>query len=245
MEIIEDNMDIALDIINVLMQNKEIKKAENPTLYQSYVNNGEIENLTNKIAKKMGFEIYRLDNTLNLCVMLDNKVFGYTNEELKRKVKMLNKNEDIYLMYFIILTIITCFYRESGLNSPRSYLGLDELLETIKIKFESLIKEDIEQISKEKEYNFRDIKKVWERLADAREEITSGGKNDKISFVKLVLNFMEEENLIFFDEERQIISITTRLKAIVYYYFEYSKENKNQLLEYVYELGGSENAAYK
>ena len=72
--------------------------------------------------------------------MLDNKVFGYTNEELKRKVKMLNKNEDIYLMYFIILTIITCFYRESGLNSPRSYLGLDELLETIKIKFESLIK---------------------------------------------------------------------------------------------------------
>lgn len=244
MEIIEDNMDIALDIINVLMQNKEIKKAENPTLYQSYVNNGEIENLTNKIAKKMGFEIYRLDNTLNLCVMLDNKVFGYTNEELKRKIKMLNKNEDIYLMYFIILTIITCFYRESGLNSPRSYLGLDELLETIKIKFETLIKEDIEQISKEKEYNFRDIKKVWERLADAREEISSGGKNDKISFVKLVLNFMQEENLIFFDEERQIISITTRLKAIVYYYFEYSKENKNQLLEYVYELGGSENAAY-
>lgn len=244
MEIIEDNMDIALDIINVLMQNKEIKKAENPTLYQSYVNNGEIENLTNKIAKKMGFEIYRLDNTLNLCVMLDNKVFGYTNEELKRKIKMLNKNEDIYLMYFIILTIITCFYRESGLNSPRSYLGLNELLETIKIKFESLIKEDLEQISKEKEYNFRDIKKVWERLADAREEITSGGKNDKISFVKLVLNFMQEENLIFFDEERQIISITTRLKAIVYYYFEYSKENKNQLLEYVYELGGSENAAY-
>ena len=57
-------------------------------------------------------------------------------------------------------------------------------------------------------------------------------------------NFMQEENLIFFDEERQIISITTRLKAIVYYYFEYSKENKNQLLEYVYELGGSENAAY-
>ena len=244
MEIIEDNMDVALDIINVLMQNKEIKKAENPTLDQSYVNNGEIENLTNKIAKKMGFEIYRLDNTLNLCVMLDNKVFGYTNEELKLKVKMLNKNEDIYLLYFIILTIITCFYRESGLNSPRSYLGLDELLETIKIKFESLIKEDIEQISKEKEYNFRDIKKVWERLADAREEITSGGKNDKISFVKLVLNFMQEENLIFFDDERQIISITTRLKAIVYYYFEYSKENKNQLLEYVYELGGSENAAY-
>ena len=41
--------------------------------------------------------------------------------------------------------------------------------------------------------------------------------NDKISFVKLVLNFMQEENLIFFDEERRIISITTRFKSIVYF----------------------------
>ena len=157
--------------------------------------------------------------------------------------KVLWKNEDIYLMYFIILTIITCFYRESGLNSPRSYLGLDELIETINIKFQSLVKEDIEKISEENEYNFRDVKKVWERLPDAREDINSG-KNDKISFVKLVLNFMQEENLIFFDEERRIISITTRFKSIVYFYFEYSKENKNRLLEYVYELGGNESATY-
>ena len=74
--------------------------------------------------------------------------------------------------------------------------------------------------------------------------LKSEGTNDKISFVKLVLNFMQEENLIFFDEERRIISITTRFKSIVYFYFEYSKENKNRLLEYVYELGGNENATY-
>ena len=233
MEEIKDSLNIALEIINTLLQNKEIKKSENTELYQQYVGNDEVESLCDMISEKMGFNIYRLDNTLNLCVMLDNKVFGYSNEDLKKKIKILNKNEDIYLMYFIILTIITCFYRESGLNSPRSYLGLDELIETINIKFQSLVKED----------NFRDVKKVWERLPDAREDINSG-KNDKISFVKLVLNFMQEENLIFFDEERRIISITTRFKSIVYFYFEYSKENKNRLLEYVYELGGNENATY-
>ena len=243
LEEIKDSLNIALEIINTLLQNKEIKKSENTELYQQYVGNDEVESLCDMISEKMGFNIYRLDNTLNLCVMLDNKVFGYSNEDLKKKIKILNKNEDIYLMYFIILTIITCFYRESGLNSPRSYLGLDELIETINIKFQSLVKEDIEKISEENEYNFRDVKKVWERLPDAREDINSG-KNDKISFVKLVLNFMQEENLIFFDEERRIISITTRFKSIVYFYFEYSKENKNRLLEYVYELGGNENATY-
>ena len=240
----EQNMDTALDIINALIQNKKITKTENTELYQSYINSSEIENLTNKIAEKMGFNIYRLDNTLNLCVMLENKVFGYTNEELKAKMKLLNKNEDIYLMYFIILTLIVCFYRESGLNSPRSYLNLEELKENINIKMQSLVKEEIEQISKENAYNFADIKKVWERLPDGREEINSIGKNDKISFVKLILKFMQEEGLIYFDEERQIISITTRFKAIVYFYFENSKENKNKLLEFVYKLGGEENATY-
>ena len=240
---LDGNLDIALEIINILIQNKEITKEKNIELYQKYTSLAEIENLTNQIAEKMGFEIYRMDNTLSLCVMLDNKVFGYTNEELKRKVKILNKNEDIYLMYFIILTIITCFYRESGLNSPRSYLNLNELLETIEIKFQSLVKEDIEKTSKENEYNFVDIKKVWERLQDAREDIVLGGKKDKISFVKLVINFLEEEQLINFDEERQIISLTTRFKTIVYYYFN-SRENKNKLLEYVYNLGGEEDATY-
>ena len=241
---VDENLDLALEVVNTLIQNKEISKEKNLTLYQNYVNSSEVGNLTDKIAEKMGFEIYQMDNTLNLCVMLDNKIFGYTNEELKRKVKMLNKNEDIYLMYFIILTIITCFYRESGLSSPRSYLSLSELLETIDIKFKSLVKDDIEKTSKENEYNFVDIKNVWDRLQDAREDIVSGGKNDKISFVKLVLNFLEEEKLIYFDEERQIISITTRFKAIVYFYFENSKENKNRLLEYVYNLGGDEDATY-
>ena len=241
----DENLDVALEIINTLIQNKEISKEKNLSLYQKYVNSSEIGNLSDKIAEKMGFDIYRMDNTLNLCVMLDNKIFGYTNEELKKKIKMINKNEEIYLMYFIILTILTCFYRESGLNSPRSYLNLSELLETIEIKFQSLVKEDIEKTSRENEYNFVDIKNVWERLQDAREDIAVGGKNDKISFVKLVLHFLEEEKLINFNEERQIISITKRFKAIVYFYFENNKENKNKLLEYVYNLGGDENATHQ
>ena len=63
--------------------------------------------------------------------------------------------------------------------------------------------------------------------------------------MKLVLHFLEEEKLINFNEERQIITLTTRFKAIVYFYFENSKENKNKLLEYVYNLGGEEDATHQ
>ena len=70
MEEIKDSLNIALEIINTLLQNKEIKKSENTELYQQYVGNDEVESLCDMISEKMGFNIYRLDNTLNLCVML-------------------------------------------------------------------------------------------------------------------------------------------------------------------------------
>lgn len=73
MEEIKDSLNIALEIINTLLQNKEIKKSENTELYQQYVGNDEVESLCDMIAEKMGFNIYRLDNTLNLCVMIENK----------------------------------------------------------------------------------------------------------------------------------------------------------------------------
>ena len=244
MDLNEEIIDISLEIIYTLLAKEEISRTNNQELYNQYRNNIEIETLAIKIAKKMGFEIYDMDKSLTLCVMPNNKIFGYTNEDLKNKLKQLNKNEDIYLMYFIIVTLITCFYKESGYNSPRDYISLEELINNVNVKFENLVKEDIEQKSKEYQCNFTDIKRVWERLPDARIEVNGVAKNDKISFVKLVLRFLQEENLIRFEEQRQIITITTRFKAIVYFYFEYSKDNKNELMEYIYNLGGEENATY-
>ena len=61
-----------------------------------YVGNDEVESLCDMIAEKMGFNIYRLDNTLNLCVMIENKVFGYSNEDLKKKIKILNKRKELH-----------------------------------------------------------------------------------------------------------------------------------------------------
>lgn len=244
MEINEEIMNISLDIINELIQNQEISKIKNEALYNQYVNNAEVENVTNKIAEKMGFEIYHMERTLNLCVMIDNKSFGYTNEDLKNKIKQFNRNEDIYLMYFIIVTLITCFYKESGFNTPRTYLRFDEFIDTINLKFENLVTEELEENSKKMQYNFVMIKNIWDRLADAKEDRIGVSKNDKISFVRLVLKFLQDEKLVIFDEDTRNIYITTRFKSIVYFYFEYDKSNKNNLMEYIYNLGGEENATY-
>ena len=49
MEEIKDSLNIALEIINTLLQNKEIKKSENTELYQQYVGNDEVESLCDMI----------------------------------------------------------------------------------------------------------------------------------------------------------------------------------------------------
>ena len=42
----------------------------------------------------------------------------------------------------------------------------------------------------------------------------------------------------------QILKKSKNIMTILKILEEYSKENKNRLLEYVYELGGNENATY-
>ena len=50
MEEIKDSLNIALEIINTLLQNKEIKKSENTELYQQYVGNDEVERFKIKVT---------------------------------------------------------------------------------------------------------------------------------------------------------------------------------------------------
>ena len=74
-------------------------------------------------------------------------------------------------------------------------------------------------------------------LPDAREDMQQRGKNDKVSFVRNICNFLQEENLIVLDNDRNLIFPTDRFKAIIYYYYE-DRDNKNDILRFVNELEG-------
>lgn len=234
----------ALDIFKAMLSGEEVSKNKNKDLYDKYIYHTDVEETLLFIAGHLDMGLYRYNEKLYICPSVENTIFGYTNEELKRKIPRILRNDELYLCYFVIMIVITMFYKESAMDTPISYIKFGDLIEAVTGKFEALIDiEDLEKVSEEIAFNFAEIAKVWQRLPDARQDLAIGGKNDKISFVRNVCNFLRDENLIMIDEDRNVLFPTDRFKAIIYNYFE-DRENKNDIFQFVYQLGGEHNASY-
>jgi len=235
----KETLELALEIFNALLMGEEVSRSYNKNLYESFLYNVDIEETVLFIAEKFDMELYRYNDKLYLCPGVKNQLFGYTNEELRKKIARVNKNsnDELYLCYFIIMVIITMFYKESNMDTYVNYIKLADLIEEVSSKFDALINmEDLEQAGEEYSYDFPRIARAWMTLKDGREEIGLGGKNDKVSFVRMVCQFLQEEKLLTFDGDRNLYFPTDRFKAIIYNYFE-NRENKNDLYEFVYRLG--------
>ena len=111
------NLDKALDIVSKLITGENVsERGENAALYQEYNNNAEVYDIVHMSLKKLNLNIYEYNNGLYVSAGDNNRVFGYSNEEL-RNVLGLRVNKELYLVYFIIYNIITCLLYTSP--SPR------------------------------------------------------------------------------------------------------------------------------
>lgn len=227
----------ALDILQALLAGKKVSLNENRELYDRYLSDNGVEECVSLLTEKMGLELFRYDDQLFITPGVGNVVFGWSNEELRKRIPWVQSNTDLYLCYFVIVVIITMFY---GLEVP--YCKLDRVVTEVTDKFNALLRlEDIETVSHETQYNFAAIAKAWRNRTEItrkeeKEEPAQYGIMDKRRLVHTVCRFLKDENLFVIDEERQIILPTSRFKAIIYHYFE-QRENKNRVLELVYGSG--------
>ena len=73
--------------------------------YQEYNTNAEVYDIVHMSLKKFNLNIYEYNNGLYVSAGDNNRVFGYTNEELRNRLG-LRVNRELYLVYFIIYNII-------------------------------------------------------------------------------------------------------------------------------------------
>lgn len=236
-------LEAALEIISKLLAGDEVADNKNTELYRKYITNYEIEECVELICEKLDLSVYKTidGKALVLTPGVENKVFGYNNEELKRKLG-LGSVPRLYTAYFIIMTIITMFYKESAMDSSVPYLLLDEIINEVDRKFTALVqREDLEAISGQYSYNFAALAKAWEQMVlkkDEEDQYNRGFK-DKISAVNTVCNFLEDEKLLIIEEYRGMaggVVPTDRFKAIIYNYFE-DRGNKSAVLDFMRNLG--------
>lgn len=228
-------LDDALAILKALLQGEEVSKTRNAPLYEKYRYSTDIEEALYNIANKLELRVYSGNEKLFICPEAGSRLFGWTNEELRDRIPYISNNSELFTGYFIIMTLVTMFYREAYPDTPVAYVKINDLVESISKRFNTLLSvEDLEKVSQENQFDFADICKVWQRLPDAREGV-AGGKNDKVAFVEVICKFLASEKLVVLDMNQRIIYPTERFKVIIWNYYE-DRDNRKDLLSFVKSL---------
>lgn len=231
----------ALDIAAKLIQGEEIGREKNRSLYEEYNTNPEVYEILSELLKKWNLSLYEYQDTLYLSPGENNRVFGYSNEELKRELGI-RLNKELYLCYFIIYIILMRFYSDTGSYNYTEYIRIadivtdvDKKLGQIMDSLQIFVKEEVEEES------FKAIAMLWADLPVALrdEQQVRAVKTTRSGFVKLVLNFMTAQQLLSEAQERYYPR--KRLQALAENYFE---ENKGHLYEIMKGRGEQGDAAY-
>ncbi|MBQ8799234.1 MAG: hypothetical protein IJZ55_06690 [Lachnospiraceae bacterium] len=242
----QKSLEKATEILAALLLGEpvEAKNGKHAGLYEAYHESGEVNDALELMLKKLNLRVYEYNYALYLTVGEKNRVFGYSNEDLKRLMG-LRLNKELYLCYYLIYQAAACFYQDSATYNYREYIKLEDLLEATNHALSGMVS-DLHRFSNEtpEETSFTALAISWDELPVIANEDTQGvraGRGSKSGFVKLVFNFLVSQGL--FTEVGERYYPTGRMHALIRRYFE---EEKGRLYELQMRSskGGEDGAAY-
>lgn len=229
------NLDKALEIFSLLIKGESISKENNARLYEQYSSYSEVFDILDNLTNSLNLKVYEHGDSLHLSPGEKNRVFGYTNEELKKELGI-RLNKELYLSYFVIYNIITQFYKDSSNYTYREYIKIEETVEAVTNslnqvldKIETIVVNEIEENS------FKTLALLWDDMPLTTTDyngLTRAGKSSRVSFVKMVFNFLINQKIFISSEEGYYP--TTRFKALVENYF---KEARGRLYDILMTRG--------
>ena len=228
------NFERAIEIYTKLIMGERVsnKKGENPELYEDYSQNSEIYEMVTIMLRNMNLNLYEYQEALYLTAGDGNRVFGYTNEELKKLIGLRN-NRELYLCYFIIYHIILAFYSESSGVPLIEYIKIEEVVEAVtKALLEVKKKKDILEMEEVEEESLTAVSNLWEELplmnGDELKEVRAS-RGSKVAMVKLTFHFLVSQDLMLEMEGRYYPK--DRFIALLHNYFEEYRGRLYELLD--------------
>lgn len=232
-----EEITLSQSIFYYLIEHRELREEDDTLLYRAYTENENIMDLVKRqgiVAKSL---IERYGNIIYLIPDEDNNYLGFSKQNLKSILcKSTATDKDYYLSQFVILTLLVEFYDGQGSSSKaRDYLRVGDLLNTVS----DGLKEGAENSDDESEdidgLAFSNMLEAFEALRS--EEKGSKAKTTKEGFIYNILKFLQNQNLIDFIEEDEMIKTTKKLDQLM----DYNLLNKKNYRRVLKVLGVAEN----
>ncbi|MBQ5445520.1 MAG: hypothetical protein IIT48_02485 [Lachnospiraceae bacterium] len=226
----ERNLSKSLDIVARLINGDEISRDDKNgrELYEEYTTNSQIYDITNSICKKLNISVYEYENSIFASAGENNRVFGYSNDELKKEIGV-RLNKELFVCYFIIYNVITWFYNDTDNQTFNEYVKIEDIIKTVDAALSGVVNElSVVTLNEIEENSFKVIALLWEDLPVVTNEETSAraARGSKYGFTKMTMNFLIKQDLMVENEGRYYPK--KRFHALVRNYFE---EYKGRLYE--------------
>lgn len=229
----------ATNIFNLLLENGQVDINENVEVYEALLDE-DTNDILNTLANTSKLIIRRIDKYLYILPSMDNNLYGFKEKEIKERLFSGATKVDYYLFNYIILVILNKFYSSGG-DNPKllQHISTNDLMQIISV---SLKDSEGEDNSNDEKYdiNFKLISDKWEGLLIV-DETSKGSLKTKRGFLLRVFKFLQEEELIRYYENEDIIMTTKRCDDLMKNFF-LSYERKELITKFLNTKGGMKDA---
>lgn len=213
-----DTIKLGQRIFYYLLQNRQLKEEDESQLYRTYSENEEVSVLVKEQAEISDCTVEKYGGIIYLIPNVTNNYLGYSKNELKKRLcKSTANDKDYYLSQFVIITLLVNFYNSKGQSSKsRDYMKVGELMNEITNRLTEGAsymkgKEDIEDAGG---IAYTNILERFEALRST-DGANSKAKTTKEGFLEQILIFLEEQDLIDYIKEDEMIKTTRKLDNLM------------------------------
>lgn len=224
-------------IFYYLLEHHELREENEPELHKAYLEQDEVQTLVKSQAEAAESSIETYGGVIYLIPEQENNFLGYSKGQLKRELCRSNSTDkDYYLVQFVILVLLLEFYDGQGSSSKtRDFIRLGELQNSITEK----LKEGAARCSEDEQFQngmaFTAMREVYESLNS--DEKSSRKKTTKEGFMSGILRFLQEQGLIDYIEQDEMIKTTRKLDN----FMDWELLNKNKFYRIQKIIGAEKN----
>ena len=195
-------------IFYYLLQHHELWQEQAPDLHKAYMEQDEVQEIVKSQAEVANCHIEAFSGVVYLIPKEENYFLGYSKAQLKKELCKSNPTDkDYYLAQFTILVLLLEFYDGRGSSSKtRDFIRVGELQNSIAAKLEegaAKFSEDDQGMA------FAAMKQIYDSLRS--DEKGRRQKTTKEGFVHNILRFLEDQGLIDYIEQDEMIKTTRKL----------------------------------
>lgn len=225
---------LSQELFYYLLEHHELKEKDHPSLYKAYTESDMVQSLAKSQAEYAHSTIERYGDVIYLIPDEDNTFLGYSKAQLKKRLCKSNASDrDYYLAQFAIIVLLLEFYDGQGSSSKmRDYIRLGDLQNSIADNLREGAERYTTEEQQEKGMVFSEMLRSYEALRS--DDRMTRQKTTKEGFLFHILRFLQEQGLVEYIEQDEMIQTTRKLD----HFMDWNLLNQNHYQRVRAVLGG-------